>query len=289
MRAANPGAEIMFDELLVRPLLNILVAIYQALSFLHIPSPLGFSIVVLTIIIRFAMYPMITSQLKASRKMQELNPHIANLKERHKGDNTRIQQETMKLYKEHGVNPASGCISAIIQMGIVIFGLYPAFTKVISLDPSKAMDLINHTIVYTQSLRLTHPWDTHFFGVSLNQNPAHLVSTLPAIMLLPLFTAVLQFVQAKLMFAKPTNNVAKALMVKQVGKKDTKEDFAQAMQTNSLYLFPIMIGFFSYQYPIGLSLYWNTFTVFGILQQYQISEIDGWSEIKQLWTKNKNK
>ena len=61
--------------------------------------------------------------------------------------------------------------------------------------------------------------------------------------------------------------------VKNTDKK--KEDFATAFQTQSLYIFPVMIGFFSYNFPVGLSLYWNTFTIFGIIQQYKISGLGG--------------
>jgi len=58
-------------------------------------------------------------------------------------------------------------------------------------------------------------------------------------------------------------------------KDKGKDDFSSAMQTQMTYLMPVMIGFFSYSFPIGLSLYWNTFTIFGIIQQYRISGLGG--------------
>jgi YidC/Oxa1 family membrane protein insertase len=58
-------------------------------------------------------------------------------------------------------------------------------------------------------------------------------------------------------------------------KKSAEPDFATAFQTQSLYMLPLMIGFFSFQFPLGLSLYWNTFTIFGIIQQYKISGLGG--------------
>lgn len=279
----------MFDQILVYPLLNVLVAIYQSLVFLHIPFALGFSIILLTVLIRLVMYPMITSQLRASKKMQDLAPHISNLKEKHKGDNARIQKETMQLYKDHGVNPASGCLSAIAQMGIIVFGLYPAFTKIISLDPSKAMTELNSNILYSPALWLSKPWDTHFFGVPLAQNPSQLLATMPLVVIgIPLITAVLQFVQSKMMFSKPAEVTQKG---KPASVKTTagKDDFASMFQTQSTYIFPVMIGFFSYTFPVGLSLYWNTFTVFGIIQQYHITGLGGLVDIKHLWKKIKNK
>ncbi|MBI2430795.1 MAG: YidC/Oxa1 family membrane protein insertase [Candidatus Levybacteria bacterium] len=259
----------MFDQLLVYPLLNILVGIYQGLTFLHIPYALGFSIVILTALIRLVMYPMITSQLRASKKMQDLAPHISALKDKHKGDNTKLHQETMRLYKEHGVNPAAGCLSAVVQMAIIIFGLYPAFIKVINLDPAKALAEVNNNIIYTDFIRLTKPWDTLFFGVPLAKNPSELMAVMPMVaILIPLMTGLLQFIQSKMMFSKPKEALQKE-------QQNKKEDFATAFQAQSLYIFPVMIGFFSYTFPVGLSLYWNTFTVFGILQQYHVSGLGG--------------
>ena len=68
-------------------------------------------------------------------------------------------------------------------------------------------------------------------------------------------------------------------------KQDGASEFAQAFQTQSLYIFPLMLGYLSYSFPIGLSLYWNTFTLFGILQQYQIS---GWGALGP-WIPGKKK
>lgn len=280
----------MLDQVLVYPLINILVAMYQGLHFLHIPYALGFAIILLSILIRLAMYPMMGSQLKVSKKMQELAPHIKNLKERHKGDNARIQKETMLLYKEHGVNPASGCVSAIIQMGIIIGGLYPAFTKVISLEPARAIAEINNKIIYTDALRITQPWDTHFFGLPLGKSPSDLISLLPIVFIVPVLTALFQFIQSKMMFYPPAKEETTALTLigKDEPKKSSADDFASAFQSQSMYLFPAMIALSSYTFPIGLSLYWNTFTVFGILQQYQIG---GWGSLHTLaiWKKKTHK
>ena len=64
----------------------------------------------------------------------------------------------------------------------------------------------------------------------------------------------------------------KGTLTKEVKKED---DFQTAFQTQSLYIFPIMIGFFSFTLPLGLSFYWNTFTIFGIIQQYQVQGFGG--------------
>ncbi len=259
----------VFHSLLFVPMINILVAVYKALIFVHLPFALGFSIIILTIIIRFILYPLTASQLKASKKMQELNPHLARLKAKHKNDAKTLQQETMKLYKEHGVNPAAGCLPVIVQLPI-IWALYATLQQIVHMTPVAV-----NKIVYSDFLKISKQWDPNFFGVSLASNPSHLISTVgPIILVVPLLTALLQFIQSKMLFAKPPQPEE---LVKDIEKKKN-EDFATAFQSQSLYIFPLMIGFFSYTFPIGLSLYWNTFTIFGIIQQYKISGLGGLEE-----------
>ena len=253
-----------FTVILVNPIINILVSIYHLLSLMHIPYALGFSIIILTVIIRFILYPLTASQLKASQKMQKISPHIAKLKAKHKNDAKTLQAETMKLYKEHGVNPAAGCIPVIIQLP-VIWALYSVLQRVVNISNHNIISEINK-VIYFDAIKLTKPWDPTFFGIPLGQNPSHLLKAMPLILIVPILTGVLQYFQSKMLMPKKDESEPK--------KKDEKkeDDFAQAFQKQSTYIFPIMIGFFSYSFPIGLSLYWNTFTIFGILQQYKIQK-----------------
>lgn len=269
----------LFDLILIHPIINLLLAIYYVADSLHIPYPLGFSIIGLTVAIRFILYPLINTQLKASKKMQELTPHISRLKEKHKSDAKVLQAETMRLYKEHGVNPAAGCLPILVQLP-VIWALYTVLQRVVSQDPKTVLSFIN-SIAYTDTLRLSSPWATDFFGFPLGKTPSELLGFMPVVLLIPIITAVLQFIQAKMMVpAKVEQAIKKA---EKTPKKE--DDFAAVFQTQSVYLFPIMIGFFSYTFQIGLSLYWNTFTLFGILQQYKISGLGGLSDLKKIFKK----
>ena len=92
-----------------------MVAIYQLLLAIHIPSALGFAIVLLTIVIRLILFPFMHQSIKQQKKMQQITPHLNKLKEKHKNDAKRLQVEHMALFKEHGVNPASGCLIMIIS------------------------------------------------------------------------------------------------------------------------------------------------------------------------------
>lgn len=259
----------IFQLLIVNPLTNILLAIYQLLAYLHIPSPLGFSIVVMTIVIRFLLYPVMASQIKTSKKMSLLSPHLSKLKEQHKGDAQKLQSATMALYKEHGVNPAAGCLPMIIQLPVLL-GLYNVLQHIIGLRADQVVKTVN-AIAYFPGLKLSQPWDTTFFGLPLGKAPADLFQTYGVlILLIPLVTGFFQFLQSKMMFAP-------AVELSPKDKKPTEPDFATAFQSQSLFLFPAMLAFLSFRFALGLSFYWNTFTIFGMIQQYKLS---GWGGLE---------
>lgn len=253
----------IFDVLFVHPITNLLLAFYHLFLFLHVPFPLGFAIILLTIAIRLILWPFMAAQIKSAQKMQRVAPHIARVREKHKSDTKRQQAEMMRLYKEHGVNPAAGCLPVLIQFPILI-GLYNVLTHIIGTSKyggtidAAVIGKIN-SIVYSPWLRIDPKiWNTSFFGIPLEASASALLSKYPAVILIPILTGVLQFVLSKMM-----------IPVKDPKAQEPKtNDFAAAFQAQSLFIFPIMIGVFSFTLPLGLSLYWNTFTIFGILQQY---------------------
>lgn len=210
--------------------------------------------------------------MRTSKKMQAITPHLSAVKEKHKGDAQRIQQETMKLYKEHGVNPAAGCLPMVIQLPI-IWGLYGVLQNIVKYTNIKQIN----DALYFDFLKLHTLWDIHFFGLPLTKSPSKLLATVGVLILLvPVITAILQYLQSKALMPsiapkQPAKEKGKAALTKK-DSKDSAQDFAAAFQTQSLYLFPIMIGFFSWSLPLGLSLYWNTFSIFGIIQQQRLQK-----------------
>lgn len=83
----------------------------------------GLAIVLLTALIRLALWPLTQSQFRSMRRMQELQPQLQRLQERYKHDRERLQQETMRLWREHNVNPAAGCLPILVQLPF-LYALY---------------------------------------------------------------------------------------------------------------------------------------------------------------------
>src|SRR5579872_4380543 len=182
-----------FDIILINPILNVMVAIYQLLTSLHVPSALGFSIILLTIVIRLILYPFMHQSLRQQKKMQQLTPHINKLKEKHKNDAKKLQMEQMALFKEHGVNPASGCLVMLVQIPILI-ALYQVLLLVVH---SKTVYAINSRL-YFNFLKLDHMWNTNFFGIPLGSTPKELVATVGyGILFAAVLTGGLQLIQSR--------------------------------------------------------------------------------------------
>jgi YidC/Oxa1 family membrane protein insertase len=253
----------IFNTIFANPLTNVMVAFYQIFAVLGIPFAFGLSIIALTIVIRLILWPFTAAQIKSAHTMQKVAPHLSALKEKHKGDAKKIQEETMRLYKEHGVNPVAGCLPLLIQLP-VIYGLYHVLDTAVKVNSAKELTIIN-SVLYFDVLKLKSVWDTTMFGLPLGDSPSKLMAAAPLVLLVPLLTGLFQFILSKMMM--PEEMIDTAMTVAKTTPKK-EDDFQAAFQKQSLFIFPVMIGFFSYTLPLGLSLYWNTFSIFGIIQQY---------------------
>lgn len=105
-------------------------------SVIHNPNvSYGVAIIVFTIIIRVILLPLNIKQTRSQVKMQEFQPEIKKIQEKYKNDPTTAQQETMKLYKEKGINPMGGCLPLIIQLPI-LWALFYVFRNIHPVDAS---------------------------------------------------------------------------------------------------------------------------------------------------------
>ncbi len=269
------GITAIFDLLFFGPVINILVLIYQGLSSLNIPGALGFSIIALTLGIRILVWPFMSSQIKVTKKMAELKPHLDELKRKHSGDKKNLAAAQMALYKEHGVNPAGGCLPALIQIPIFL-ALYQA---IINILPGTGGNLSRiNDLLYFPQFKLPSTIDPNFFGLNLGLKPSDFGKYGVLLLLVPVVTALLTFVQSKMTLPKPVKRYPSDTP-KEVKEKETLEDSMGAVQSQMVYLMPIMIGYFAFSFPIGLAIYWNTYTILGIIQQHRTA---GWGGLESL-------
>ena len=253
-----------FNTIFLFPILNLLIALYKLFSLIKLPGDFGWAIISLTVIVRIALHPFFKQQLETAKKLQDIKPTLDKLNEKYKKDPKKLQQEQMRIYQEAGINPAAGCLFMIIQIPIFL-ALYQTFyTLLLNGTTGKIVSSINK-VLYAPFLRI-RSLDTWFFGFNLALTPAK--AKLWYYYLIPVITAGLQYWQASV--TTPTMAPEKKVDDKSDKKESTGDDFQKAMGMQMKYILPLMIGWFSYSLPIGLSIYRNIFSIFSIWQYRQL-------------------
>lgn len=255
----------LFDAFLIIPILNLLVVFYKFFEAIKIPGTFGFALIALTLLIRLILHPLTSAQLKSSRKLSKLKPKMDALQALYKDDKQRLHQEQLNLYKEAGINPAAGCLPLLLQMPILL-GLYNLFLNLLNDNTQVVVESINK-VIYAPVLHI-NSLNLSFFGLDLTHKPSQWQQFGWWLLLVPVITAVLQYIQTKTMM--PTPEPVKA--IEKTDNKKNGEDMSAMMQKQMTIMMPLMIGFFAYSFPVGLAFYWNTFTIFGIIQQYYLNK-----------------
>lgn len=248
--------------MLYQPLVNALIFLYGPLG------NFGLAIIALTIALRAALIPLSLPSMKTAKKMRELAPELEKLKKKHRKDKQALAKAQMELYQRHGANPAAGCLPLIIQL-IILAALYRAFIQVLQPDGDIVQKL--NQVLYPQlQLPASFQIKTGFLWLDLNKPDVIEVPGLPIPLpgLFLIAAALVQFLSSKLM--APAVSAAQKQAQKTPEKTD---DMATAMQSQMLYLFPMMTIFIGYSFPSGLVLYWFIFSAFTAIQQYVVNRL----------------
>ena len=229
---------------------NIIVFLY---SFTH---NYGIAIILITVLIRVILYPLMQKQMVSMREMQKIQPLMKAVQEKYKNDKERLNKELMALYKEHKVNPMSGCLPLIIQMPILIL-LFQVLRKFEYLD--SAGKIAGGFLWIPRQVQIIVDGIPKFVaGLAapdqLIQLPGSGIFGIQYLGILPFLVAGSMYIQQKMTSTDGT----------------TGKDGGSAQQTQKMMtiMMPLMIGFMSFSLPSGLTLYWFTSTLLGIGQQY---------------------
>jgi YidC/Oxa1 family membrane protein insertase len=250
----------IWNLILFQPLLNALIFFYQNLF-----SNLGLAIIALTVVIRLILTPLTLPSIKAASKMKELAPELEKLKIKFKNDKQKFAQAQLALYKQHGANPASGCLPQIVQL-IILIALYNAFIRV--LNNQATPGTLNSLLYSFNQLKQDVAINTNFLYLNLSKPDVFHFGGLPFPLpgLFLILAAAVQFLASKM--SMPIATASKVQAEKTPGKSD---DMAAAMQSQMLYLFPLMTILIGFTLPSGLALYWFIFSLFTVIQQYYIN------------------
>jgi len=220
----------------------------------------GIAIILMTVLIRVILYPLMQKQMVSMREMQKIQPLMKTVQEKYKNDKERLNKELMALYKEHKVNPMSGCLPLLIQMPILIL-LFQVLRKFEYLDsagkiaggflwiPRQVQIIIEGVPKIVAGLAAPE---------QLIQLPGSGIFGIQYLGIMPFLIGGSMYIQQKM--TSPGGAT---------GKDGGSSAQTQKMMT---IMMPLMIGFMSFSLPSGLTLYWLTSTVLGIGQQYLINK-----------------
>jgi len=223
----------IWNAILYNPLVNVLAFLVSVIP----GGDVGIAIIILTILVKMALFPLSQRSLDSQAKMNLLAPELKKIKE--SGDSKEEQaKKTFELYKKHKTNPFSGCLLILIQIPI-IFALYYVFLKGIKFDSSSLYSFVSAP-------------------TNINMLFLGLVDLTKKSLFLAILAGLSQFFQAYYL-PKPAPTTGNA--------KSFQESFAKNMQMQMKYIFPIIVVFIAYSISSAIALYWIVSNVFTVAQQ----------------------
>ena len=241
----------LFNYIITEPIFNVLMLLY------HLFGSMALSIIVLTLIVRLALFPLTLKQLKSTKATQAIQPLIADVRKKYK-DQKEQYAAMQAIYKEYGVNPVAGCLPLLVQLP-VLYGLFFALREALNtnnLNPINYLHSLNQSI-YPFLPKFIIPPDPYmiWFGGPINlghPDPTHI---------LPILAGLATFLQLRM--SQPRTRT---------GAKDAMSQQMAVMQ----YIMPFITLIFAWGFPAGLALYWTTTSVFSMVQQYFVT---GWGSL----------
>jgi len=228
------GPNQAWSTLLMNPLINTLLLLTNLVG-----GNFGIAIILFTLILRFATLPFTLRQLQSTRAMQAIQPRMQEVQKKYK-DPKRRQEETMKLYRESGVNPLGCFMPMAIQM-LVFIALWRALAYVVGGSPESLVGL---------SQRI-YPWSYLSQAIPLEQTFLWLeLGKADGTYALPLLVGVTTYIQTR---------------VSQTPATTPQQQQQQQMMT---WMLPLLLTWFTLTLPSGVGVYWVVTNVFSVFASY---------------------
>ena len=222
---------------------NVLIWIYDIVG-----HNFGLAIILFTILIRIVTWPLNAQQMKSASAMQELqnDKEWQAIQKKYAKDREKLAQEQMRIYREKGINPFSSCLPTLIQFPIII-ALYQSIIRALASTPLDLLKLSRS--IFLPNVSDIIPLNSKFLWMDLGRPEAVAIFGL-AIPTLALIVAITTYIQAKL--TMPTSS--------------TPGDQGAAMSGMMSIYMPLMLGWFAITFASGLSVYFITSNILGIVQ-----------------------
>jgi YidC/Oxa1 family membrane protein insertase len=219
----------------------------------------GLSIVILVVLMRLLMVPLFIKQRNSMWKMQSHMPQLQELRKRYKSDKTRLNEETMKFYKENGINPLGGCLPLLAQMP-VFFALFSVLRAIAGWQPGHT-PLYGLTVPVVESAREAHIFGVTLYDSFLHANTGETWRDRIIILVFVLVSAATTFLTMK-------QSQRRGMLTQAPPDPDQPgAAAAQAMSKNMMYIAPFF-ALSGLYWQFGLVIYWVTTNIWTLGQQH---------------------
>lgn len=230
-------------DLFISIFVNVLIWIYDVVG-----NNFGLAIILFTILIRIVTWPLNAQQMKGAAAMQDLqnDKEWQSIQKKYAKDREKLAQEQMRVYRERGINPFSSCLPTLIQFPIII-ALYQSIIRALASTPLDLLKLSRS--LYLPNVSDLIPLNSKFLWMDLGRPESVLIFGF-ALPTLALVVAITTYIQAKL--TMPTSA--------------TPGDQSAAMSGMMTIYMPLLLGYFAITFASGLSVYFITSNILGIVQ-----------------------
>jgi len=257
----------IWNLLVVQPIFNLLLAVYQFVG------DFGVAIIVFTLLVKLAMWPLMKRQLHQTRLMRKIQPELTEIKKRCKGNKQMEGLQMMELYKRHNVKPFASILTLILQIPIfvAIFGVIRN-----ALASPEAVERFAYGFMqnWSRVSELIHNFDAfspRLFGlVDLSVSPFPLETFSAVILLLiALSSGALQFIMTRQQMPKRNSKrTLKEIMADAAnGKEADQTEISAIVQGRMAFMMPLMMIFIMIQLPGAIIVYFFTSNLVAVLQQ----------------------
>ena len=230
-------------------MINSLVMLYYIFF-----NSFGVSILVFTIMVRVVMFPLTVRQSRQLKSMNAIQPKVKEIQAKFAKDRQRITQETMRIYKENGVNPI-GCLGPLVIQFPIWIGLYQAILQTLPAAPDRLIGLSGHLYSWLPQVHEVIPLNSAFLWLDLA---------------LPDRTPVLPVLVGASMY-----------LVQKMTAMPSADPRQASTNRMMLWMMPLMFGFFTMQFPSGLAIYWVVSNAVGVVIQ---GFVTGWEPITSVFS-----
>lgn len=264
----------IFELFIVQPIFNLLLAIY---SFVPL-ADFGIAVIIFTIIVRFALWPLVVKQLHQAKAMRKLQPELARIKKAAKGNRQLESMQMLELYKKHEVKPFRSILILLIQLPIFI-----ALFQVIQIFTSHRDEIAHFTYGFMQNLEpvrelILNPDSFNKLFLGFVDITSHAITTnrvdfvLIGLAILAAFT---QYIISKQTAPTTTNKRLRDVLAEAgEGKQPDQAELNAVMMGKMVKVLPFLMFFIMLNLPGALALYYTTSNLFAAVQQHFLLKRD---------------